>query len=81
MFALTTLAALALATLAMVERSLNRGAILQRLAQAATPTPMRNAATLRAYIRFPDVEHIDMIYPGAWGNMAQTIDDDINMSF
>lgn len=75
------LAALILATLRMVDQALNRGAVQQRIAQVVTQTTNTDNAFLlriarRTYGR--EVEQVQMIYPGAWGDMAQTIADDIN---
>ena len=73
--------ALVLATLRTIERGLDRTALTIRIAQATLlPHNYANGAFLmrldaRPYQRAPrDIEQVR--YPGAWGDMAQTIFDD-----
>lgn len=76
--------ALVFATLRMVDQAINRGAVQQRIAQAVTtPINTDNAFLLRFARRTygRGVETVQMPYPGAWGDMAQTLADDINMHF
>lgn len=70
-------AALVLGTFATIERGLARTATLLRIAEVTLlPHNYANAAfLLRLDIRRPTREQVR--YPGAWGDMAQTISDDI----
>lgn len=76
-------AALILAALRMVDQAISRGAVQQRIAQAMIPVNTDAAFLLRLARRSygREVEQVQAVYPGAWGDMAQTIADDINMHF
>lgn len=84
MFNLLILATLALATLRAVESAINRGAVQQRIAQAVMPPINTDTAFMLRFARRSygrAVETIQVPYPGAWGDMAQSIADDINFTF
>lgn len=77
-------AVLILAALRTVESAINRGAVQQRIAQAVTSPINTDAAFMLRFARRTygrEVEQVQIAYPGAWGDMAQTIADDINMKF
>lgn len=77
-------AALILAALRMVDQAISRGAVQQRIAQAVTSPINTDAAFMLRFARRSygrEVEQVQIAYPGAWGDMAQSIADDINMTF